>query len=504
MQASLIDRINEVLALSPDSEALEFKGQWFTWHNIKDAMANLEVSLNTAGLGEGDVVGVLLRNRPTHVAALMQVLVSRRCIATINPFQSPEKVAQDIRQLSLKAVICDRDDLAHAELHDAANDCGTLILEMFADEHLNIQPINADRAPKGKDYHPALPNTCILMLTSGTTGPAKRIELPYQSFTLSLMGTPGHYSSHEEIAAIRLKSTPAVLTTPLVHIGGMFAAMAAVTQARPIVILEKFSVAEIRRALAAYQPKLISLPPAALRMIMDADVPAAELSSLLAIRTGSAPLPPALQEEFEDKYGVALLDSYGATEFAGAVAGWTIGDHKKFAKQKRGSVGLAQPGTQIRVVEPETGKVLAANTVGVLEVISNQIGCKEWTRTTDLAEIDEDGFLYIRGRADDAIIRGGFKILPQDVVAVLRSHDKIKQACVVGIPDQRLGEVPVAAIELKPGVSDIDIEEVIRFAKLKLTSYQVPVAFKVVAEMPRTPSMKIAKHAVKNLFLNEA
>ncbi|QQD17314.1 acyl--CoA ligase [Spongiibacter nanhainus] len=503
MQPSLIDRIQQVMALSPESHALEFQGQWYSWAEVGQAMASVQKHLDQAGLAEGDVVGILLRNRPAHVAALMQVLGSRRCVATINPFQSPEKVASDIAGLNLKAVICDRGDLAHPSLLEAAETCGTVVLQMFADQHLHIEPASDNTVPLGSGHHPALPDTCILMLTSGTTGPAKRIKLPYRSFALSLMGTPGHYSSHKETEAIRLKGTPAVLTTPLVHIGGMFAAMAAVTQARPIVILEKFSVAGIRRALTIYQPKLISLPPAALRMILDADTPADELSCLLAIRCGSAPLPPSLQEEFEEKYGVPLLDSYGATEFAGAVAGWTIGDHKQFAKQKRGSVGRAQPGTEIRVVDADTGKQLPPNTVGILEVLSNQIGSNDWTRTTDLAEIDEDGFLYIRGRADDAIIRGGFKILPQDVVAVLRSHDKVKQACVVGIPDHRLGEIPVAAVELNAGCTGIDVDELIAFAKSKLTSYQVPTAIKIVDEMPRTPSMKISKHAVKNLFLEQ-
>lgn len=502
MQASLINRINQVLQLSPASNALEFQGRWYSWQDVQDAMNQAEQLLSDAGLKEGDVVGLLLRNRPAHVTALMQVLASRRCVATVNPFQSPEKVADDLRKLNVKAVICDREDLAHPQLLNATTACGSIVLEMYADEKIQITLASSYSTPQGDKHHAALPDTGILMLTSGTTGPAKRIQLPYRSFTLSLMGTPGHYSSHNEVEDIRLKDTPAVLTTPLVHIGGMFAAMAAITQARPIVILEKFSVAEIRRALNTYKPKLISLPPAALRMVLDANTPVEELSSLLAIRCGSAPLPPALQEEFEEKYGVPLLDSYGATEFAGAVAGWTIGDHKQFAKHKRGSVGRAQPGTQIRVVDVETGTVLASNTVGVLEVISNQIGSKEWTRTTDLAEIDDDGFLYIRGRADDAIIRGGFKILPQDVVAVLRSHGSIKQACVVGIPDQRLGEIPVAAVELAVGAEVPSEADIIAFAKSKLTSYQVPTAIKIVAEMPRTPSMKISKHAVKNLFLD--
>ncbi len=504
MQPSLIDRIQQVIVLSPQSRALEFKSHWHSWEDVGQAMDSLQTHMDNAGLKEGDVVGILLRNRPAHVAALMQVLASRRCLATINPFQSPEKVASDIAALNLKMVICDRDDLEQPSLLKAATKQGTVVLEMFADEKLHIKPASDNTWATGTGYHEALPDTCILMLTSGTTGPAKRIRLPYRSFALSLMGTPGHYSSHNEEQQIRLKETPAVLTTPLVHIGGMFAAMAAVTQARPIVILEKFSVPEICRALTNYQPKLISLPPVALRMILDAKIPTEQLSSLLAIRTGSAPLPPELQEEFEDKYGVPLLDSYGATEFAGAVAGWTIGDHKQFGKQKRGSVGRAQPGTEIRVSDPETGEVLPANSVGLLEVISSQIGSVQWTKTNDLAEIDDDGFLYIRGRADDAIIRGGFKVLPQDVVDVLRSHDKIKRACVVGIPDARLGEVPVAAIELAPGTETIDELEVIAFAKSKLTSYQVPTTIKVVESMPRTPSMKISKHAVKDLFISES
>lgn len=501
MQATLKDRLSQVVQLDPSQNAMEFKGQWFTWGQTSSAMENLEELLTQAGMGEGATIAILLRNRPTHVAALMQVLASKRCVATVNPFQNPEKIAKDLNGLKAPVVIADAEDWDASEVRQAAEGFGAVCISIRAGDGLQVERISANATPIGSEHHEALPGTCILMLTSGTTGPAKRIKMPSKSFELSLMGTPGHYSRHNEQEELTLKTTPAVLTTPLVHIGGMYAAMAAMVSARPIAILEKFSVEEIRRVLKTYQPKLISLPPTALRMIYDADVPVEEMSTLLAIRTGSAPLTPELQDMFEDRYGVALLDAYGATEFAGAVAGWTIQDHRAFAKSKRGSVGRAQPGTQLRVVDQETGEVLPASTVGILEVTTPQIGHNNWTRTTDLAEIDEDGFLFIRGRADDAIIRGGFKVLPADVENVLKQYDAIHEACVVGIPDERLGQLPVAALQLKAGVSSIDEDALKQFLKNNLTSYQVPARFQIVAEMPRTPSMKVSKHAVKELFI---
>ncbi|MAZ90073.1 MAG: AMP-dependent synthetase [Cellvibrionaceae bacterium] len=503
MQPGLTERIATVVQLSPPANALEFKGTWYSWKDVSSTMAQLESLLLSAGQKQGAPIGVLLRNRPAHVACVMQLLSSRRCVVSINPFQSPEKVAADIKKLNLPVLVADTDDWAQPAIQQAAAETGAALFQISQQETLSVEAINGHQQPTGQNHHEPLPDTCILMLTSGTTGPAKRIKLPYKSFAISLMGVPGHYSSHNEQDEVALKSTPAVLTTPLVHIGGMYAAMAAITSARPIVILEKFSVDEMRRTLQAYQPKLVALPPTAIRMIYDADVPKEDLSCLLAIRMGSAPMPSDLHESFEAKYGVPLLDSYGATEFAGAVAGWTIQDHRKFGSTKRGSVGRVQPGVEMRIVDPDSGEELSHSTPGLLEVKTSQIGHSDWTRTTDLAEIDEDGFLYIRGRSDDAIIRGGFKIIPADVVTILRKHEAIKYACVVGIPDQRLGAVPVAAIQLQPGFSDINLDDLKLYLREHLTSYQIPVAFKILPEMPRTPSMKISKHDVTQLFLNE-
>ena len=149
-----------------------------------------------------------------------------------------------------------------------------------------------------------------------------------------------------------------------------------------------------------------------------------------------------------------VLISYAATEFGGGVAGWNLADHEQFWTTKRGSVGRAHPGCELRVVDPDTGAPLGPDDEGLLEVKTRQLGDDaSWTRTTDLARIDADGFVWILGRADQAIIRGGFKIRPEDVRAALERDPRVRGAAVVSRPDARLGAVPVAAVELRPGVA---------------------------------------------------
>lgn len=504
MATALDERIKAVLALEPDKGAFEFKGAWHSWRNVAATIEKIETLLSEAGLGAGAPVGILLRNRPAHVAAILQVLASKRCVVALNPFQSPAKIAADLAKLELPALIADDEDWRIGELHEAAVTSGTLGISISSTVGLKVSIVEGlDKLHDGRSYAPALPDVCILMLTSGTTGPAKRIQLPYKNFERSLFDAV-HYESRNGGEELKLKDSAALLATPLVHIGGMYAAVLAIVGARPLAILEKFNVEEWAKAVQTYKPRTVMLPPTAIRMILDAKVAPEMLCSLLAIRTGSSPLDPAMAEEFEQTYSCPVLDTYGATEFAGAVAGWTLRDYKAFGKDKRGSVGRAQPGCELRVVDLESGKPLTSSICGLLEVKSAQIDSKTWLRTTDIAELDADGFLFIRGRADDAIIRGGFKILPREVESRFREHPSVAEVCVVGLPDARLGAVPVVAVQLRDHAEPITGAELLSFAREQLVSYQVPVDLKFVKVMPRTPSLKVSQHEVKAMFVHAA
>jgi acyl-coenzyme A synthetase/AMP-(fatty) acid ligase len=146
--------------------------------------------------------------------------------------------------------------------------------------------------------------------------------------------------------------------------------------------------------------------------------------------------------------------TYAATEFGGGVAGWNLKDHQQLLdRSSAGSVGRAHAGCELRVVAPESGEPLGADVARSPrgEGSASWATISTWNRTTDLARLDADGFLWILGRADQAIIRGGFKVLPDDVRVALERDPRVHSAAVVGMDDPRLGAVPVAAVELRPG-----------------------------------------------------
>ena len=272
------------------------------------------------------------------------------------------------------------------------------------------------------------PGVAVRMLTSGTTGPPKRVDLTYDMLAHSVMG-PG---ADRSPAPTELRRGVAIVNSPLVHIGGVFRILQCVAEARPFVLLERFELNRWAEAVRAHRPRAVSLVPTALRMVLHSDLPREDLASIRAVTSGTAPLSPDDSDAFTEKYGIPVLTSYAATEFGGGVAGWTLADHQKYWRAKRGSVGRANPGAQLRVVGDD-GSPLGPDQIGLLEVKPAQLGpSADWMRTTDMARIDADGFLWIIGRADQAIIRGGFKVMPDDVRSALESHPAVAGAAVVG------------------------------------------------------------------------
>jgi acyl-coenzyme A synthetase/AMP-(fatty) acid ligase len=206
-----------------------------------------------------------------------------------------------------------------------------------------------------------------------------------------------------------------------------------------------------------------------------------------------------VQRAFEQRYGIPILLSYGATELGGPVTRMTPELHARWGERKFGTVGRAVPGVQLRVVDPDSGAAMPPGTEGILEVVSPRIG-PEWIRTTDIAVIDEDGFLFHRGRHDGAILRGGFKLLPATIEHALLQHPAVSAAAVVGIPDRRLGQVPAVAIELKPGVEPPPVADIEAELRARVPATHIPTAWRLLAALPRTPSMKVDMPAVRRLF----
>jgi long-chain acyl-CoA synthetase len=268
------------------------------------------------------------------------------------------------------------------------------------------------------------------------------------------------------------------------------------------VLVERFSVEVWRAYLRRHRPDRASLPPAGFKMVLDAQVPPEELAGLRSLASGAAPLDANVHRAFVARYEIPILLSYGATEFGGPVTSMTQELHAQWGDQKLGSVGRPIAGAQLRVIDPESGAVLAHGQEGVLEVIAPRIG-PDWIRTSDLALIDADGFLFHRGRADGAIMRGGFKLLPETIERALLLHPAVSCAAVVGVPDARLGQVPAAAVQIEPGAQQPTIDELERHLRDHVYATHIPVAWRFVDDLPRTASFKVDGAAVRGLFAGE-
>lgn len=478
----LSQRIADVLRLQPDGRAVEYEGQWLSWAQLADMADRIRVIAGTSR----PQVGIMLRNKPTHVAALLGVLLGGATVVTINPARGEDRTRADVEKLALPMVIGEPDDLA--TLAEPAATTMVSITDLACEPEVRVV------ADGGVDAQ-IRPKVAVRMLTSGTTGPPKRVDLTYDMLAHSVLGP----ETERAPAPTELRRGVAIVNSPLVHIGGVFRVLQCVADARPFVLFERFELNRWAEAVRKHKPRTVSLVPAALRMVLHSDLTAEDLKSIRAVTSGTAPLSPEDADAFTDKYGIPVLTSYAATEFGGGVAGWTLADYQKYWHAKRGSVGRASLGAQLRVVGDD-GSPLGPDQVGLLEVKPGQLGpSTDWMRTTDTARIDADGFLWIVGRADQAIIRGGFKVMPDDVRIALESHPAVAAAAVVGRRDERLGETPVAMVELrKPGSADS--AALVDYLRTRLARYEIPTEIAIVDQLPRTPSGKADLATVRRVF----
>jgi long-chain acyl-CoA synthetase len=496
---SLASIIGAALKTERNAPAIYFGERSYSWDWMRAVADQVKHSLLRAGVAADAPVGIVARNRPAFAAALLGSMRDARSSAMIYSMQSPESIAGDIVKLNLAAILADREDWTSKTLAAAAQ-CGTAAITLDSDvEEPVSQARGRERAGPGPHREPfAAPG--IEMLTSGTTGTPKRYLMSFELMARSMLGESIIEISRPDTSA---HISPAYIYLPFGNISGLYGYLPNAAIARPCILTEKFSLDTWRHILRKHRPRHAGLPPAGVQMVLAQNVPSEELASLEYISAGAAPLDRQLHREFEERYGIPILMSYGATEFGGPVTLMTPALRKEFGASKFDSVGRSWAGAQLRVVDPDTHEPLPPGSVGVLEVIAPRIG-PEWTRTTDLAVLDEDGFMFHRGRADGAIVRGGFKILPEVVVEALRKHPAVAAAAVVGQPDSRLGQTPVAAIELKPGASRPSEAELEAHARRHLYRTHVPTKFLIVDALPRTPSLKVSTPGVLALFAQQS
>jgi long-chain acyl-CoA synthetase len=343
--------------------------------------------------------------------------------------------------------------------------------------------------------------------TSGTTGRPKPILQSHSGYLELLDRVLGPLRGSGTDPARR--PSPNLVPVSLALNAGIYNSLFGFRAGAPLVLMDRFGTAEFAALITRFAIRSTVLPPAALVMLADDDA-VTDLTPLKYVRSITAPLSPLAARRFADKFGVTVLNGYGQAEI-GEVIGWTAADAREHP-DKVGAVGRPHPGVSIRVVSPD-GDDVPTGSVGELLVkpprmaagyadghsLSDRVDGAGFVRTGDFASVDVEGYVWIEGRVSDLINRGGNKVFPGQVEEVLCLAPGVREAAVVGVPDDRLGEVPVAFV-----VGTATDEELVQLCRAHLVAYKVPVSFHRVDELPRSEVGKIQRRELIALSKPEA
>lgn len=480
-RALVADRLRMLGSEHGDTTAAIYEGRDFTWRDFAILAERIGSILGSAGTAPDLPIAVVVRSRPWCLASVFAVLAQGRCAVLVTPVQADATLAEEIERMRPAVLVADPEDWQRPGVSDAAAAAGVLGIRVTDDlEPLLNDPDSVgttdDRLTFGR-------SAAITVLTSGTTGPPKRLPVSWDTF-VSLGG--GRRPREPESGRGAM-----ILSLPLATLGGLMAIARTVFAGRPLAMMDRFDVTEWASLVRRYKPRVMGAPPPVVPMILDADIPPDWFAGVSAFATSSAPVAPEVAAAFEERYGIPVLLGYGATEFLGAVTGWTAELYEESGAEKLGSVGRPLRGVSLRIVDDATGEEVPPGDPGLVEVdppLRSTAADPGWMQTSDRGRVDEDGFLWILGRADDIIIRGGFKVDLGEVESALEAHPAVVEASVVGLDDDRLGQVPGAAVtcgQPQPGA-----DEILEWVRGRLPPYAVPTVLTVIDEIPRTSTLK--------------
>ncbi len=428
--------------------------------------------LRGLGVTAGDAVAVRLDNAPECVIAMMAVWAASAVFVPLNPAAPPTEIEHALAA-TLPAAMIEGDGTGGASVR--------------------ILALDGER----RRYDDG---TAFITWTSGTTGPPKAILHTHGGYLELLDRVLGPLRAGGSDPT--RKPSPNLIPVSLSLNSGIYNSLFGLRAGAPLVIMDRFRADRFAELVGRFGIRSVVLPPAAIAMLNASGIES--LAPLRYVRSITAPLSPTQARLFRERFGVFVLNSYGQAEI-GEVIGWTAADAREHP-EKVGAAGRPLPGVAVRVVGAD-GAELAVGEVGALHVktsrmaagyatgekLSARIDADGYLETGDLARIDVDGFVWIEGRAGILINRGGNKVFPEQVEEVLELAPAVAEAAVVGAPDERLGEVPVAFVVDAPGMPPAQDAELVALCREHLVAYKVPVAFHHVSSLPRTEVGKLRR-----------
>ena len=512
--------------------AVTLKGKNLTYREVKDMVDRFATALAGMGVKKDSRVSLWLPNLPQSVIAYFAILKLGAQVVNTNPLYMEREIEHHFNDAGVTVVVT-LDYLWWYKLRPMLGRTKVehVVVTSIPDYlpwPLNwLAPLKLKKThqwvkvPKEKNVHffkkliaetpPEPPqvsfpmdHVAVLQYTGGTTGVSKGAMLTHANLSANVqqaaMWFPSLQPGKETLLAC----------LPYFHVFGMTVSMLWPVRigARIVMAPNPRDIEDLVRSISIFKVSILPAVPALFVAINNfPGLRKYDVSSVKACFSGSAPLPVDVMVRFENLTGGRITEGFGMTETSPATH-----VNPLTGLRKAGSVGVPVPGTDMKIVDVETGETeLGIGQEGELCVRGPQVMAGYWNRpdetanalrdgwiyTGDLARVDEDGFTFIVGRKKDMILAGGYNVYPDEVDNVIFSHPAVLEVATIGVPDERCGEAVKTFVVLKPGET-LTEEALKAFCKHELAAYKVPKLVEFLPELPKSSMMKILRRELRD------
>jgi long-chain acyl-CoA synthetase len=477
----------------PDRPAVRVDERELSYRELDDATARVASWLMKRGIGLGDRVALMLPNVPEFAELYYGILRAGAIVVPMNPLLKAREVSYYLSD-SQAAVLLSWHEVAE-QAAEGARRAGT--------EQVIIEPADLAGALAGTDPDVAIEYragsaTAVILYTSGTTGQPKGAELTHDNLrhNIEVTGSTLLYLEPDDVVLGAL---------PLFHSFGQVVGMGcALACGSCLTLMTRFDPARTLEIIKRDQVTVLPGVPTMYAAILHGAAGAAgDVASLRLCVSGGAAMPVEIIRAFERDFGCVILEGYGLSETS-PVASFNHPDRPR----KPGTVGQAIEGTEMRI-QDDKGVPLPPGEIGEIAVRGHNVMKGYWRRpeetaevlndgwfsTGDLGRVDAEGYFSIVDRKKDMIIRGGLNVYPREVEEVLYEHPAVKEAAVLGMPHEMLGEEVAAVVTLKPGAA-ASPEELREHVRSQLAAYKYPRQVWIADDIPHGDTGKILKRAI--------
>lgn len=531
---SLSDLIAESVRTYPQNVAIEFFGKETTYAELGDQIERAAEGLRRLGVKRGDTVALVLPNCPQHVAAFYAVLRLGAIVIEHNPLYTPRELRHQFEDHGAKVVIAWDKVVATIQAFPAdvavdhivsvdmtrAMPLGTRALlrlpiararESRAALTTKVtgttpwEKLFADVPLAPEVPGPGVEDVALIQYTSGTTGHPKGATLSHLNLGANAA------QARAWVPGIPRGTSVVYAVLPMFHAYGLTLCLTfAMSMGARLVMFPRFDPDLVLPVVKKRPPTFLpAVPPIIERLTIAAKEKGVSLDGIQISISGAMPLSAKVVDPWEAETHGYLVEGYGLSETSPVLMANPVAPSRK-----AGTVGLPLPNTEVRVIDPETGKEVAAGEPGELQVRGPQVMRGywkkpdetaevfdgDWFKTGDIVQIDADGFVTIVDRIKEMIIVGGFKVAPSEVEDMLRDFEGVADLAIVGIPDADGEEEVVAAIVPEPGVT-VDAAAFRTYARERLTAYKVPRRLVTLDELPKSLIGKVLRKKVRDAII---